>query len=77
LNRKKQSGEQLEDNAVTGITGRFKAGKKAAKPNLTASINNRSLALRKTLGLTESEWELSLTDCSHSCFYSHSKVGKY
>ena len=38
------------------------------KPDGSASLNNRSLALRKTFGLTKSEWELSSKGCSHSCF---------
>lgn len=38
------------------------------KPDESASSNNRSLALRKTFGLTKGEWELSSKDCSHSCF---------
>jgi hypothetical protein len=33
LDRKKQSGEQLKDDAVTGINGRFKAEEKVEKPN--------------------------------------------
>lgn len=37
------------------------------KPDESAGSNNRSLALRKTFGLTKSGWELSVKDCSHSC----------
>lgn len=38
------------------------------EPDGSASYNNRSLALRKTFGLTKDEWELSVKDCSHWCF---------
>jgi rfaE bifunctional protein kinase chain/domain len=38
------------------------------KPDETADLNNRSLALRAIFGLTKGEWELSSKDCSHSCF---------
>jgi len=57
--RKKQSSGQPEGFAVTGKIGRVKDGEKDENRNRTSSCNNRSLALRRTFGRFESEWELS------------------
>ena len=62
--RENKSSDKLNEQLECNIRNRFYRKARGCekwleKPDGTADLNNRSLALRKTLGLTKSEWELS------------------
>jgi len=61
--------DKLDDFTVTGNFRKLKGGREGWKCQIKQPVVITVVWHQgKTFGLSKSEWELSSTDCSHSCF---------